>query len=386
MKPRRAMSSTDIDRYYAKNPRYGGWASKDQLALKFGKPIPRKFFIINMQDAFAGPGTHWVAIYNVKPHVCIYIDSFGLPPDPVILTYMRTSRKTCVASDVQIQHSDSEACGYYTLDIIDQLEKGKSLAEIVLVRYSFDTLQNEKLISKRHFHKLDGTLDNKEGSGIPEARRYIKLRFKQLTDALRQGPRNHAPPQLRSFQSRKGSQGIFRLTVCRAPIWSSIDKALNLVSLGSWGKVKERLNYKDMFHLYLLLQLDDQTLWRIEKNEVITVFRVQKTPSSEETECVNVPYPNHKPGSLTVDTLLSNGFKAHGDTLWIYDPKNANCQVFAQQMLRGNGLLTTELNDFIKQDAVTLFEQMPQYVHTVSKAVTDTAGTLNRLYFGEGLV
>ena len=143
----RQLSSNDIDIYYKGNSNFGGWFSKDKLPTKIGK----KFYIVNMEDSNKTGGTHWVAIYN-RLSMCIYYDSFGLHPPPDIVKFMKTSRKKMVMSDVQIQNIKSNACGYYCLIVIDLLESGIPFTDIILDKFSFDTIANEHIVnSKKRF-------------------------------------------------------------------------------------------------------------------------------------------------------------------------------------------------------------------------------------------
>ena len=63
---------------------FGGVYSKDQLptlessdSIKSKTLERNKFYIINLQDADAGNGTHWTVFFYNKPLTSIYYDSFG---------------------------------------------------------------------------------------------------------------------------------------------------------------------------------------------------------------------------------------------------------------------------------------------------------------------
>ena len=55
---------------------FNGVFSKDELPsnLLIG------FYIINLQDANAGSGTHWTSLYKINDGFSIYYDSFGFVP------------------------------------------------------------------------------------------------------------------------------------------------------------------------------------------------------------------------------------------------------------------------------------------------------------------
>ncbi|XP_004363691.1 hypothetical protein CAOG_03963 [Capsaspora owczarzaki ATCC 30864] len=64
----------------------------------------------------AGPGTHWVCVYNVDPEYVYYFDSFGLDPPEEVKKFMKTSGKKIIGSIRQVQDPDSVACGWFCLD------------------------------------------------------------------------------------------------------------------------------------------------------------------------------------------------------------------------------------------------------------------------------
>ena len=75
------------------------------------------WYIINMQDSTAGPGTHWVCMkYNGKNNTTIYFDSFAVePPEEV----MRLTGKNIVFNNKkQIQDVHSTCCGWFCIAAI----------------------------------------------------------------------------------------------------------------------------------------------------------------------------------------------------------------------------------------------------------------------------
>jgi hypothetical protein len=72
-------------------------------------------YIINLQDYNDGEGTHWVALYVEKKNI-VYFDSFGGAPPDDVLRFMKRARGYARYGCIdQIQHLDSEACGYFCL-------------------------------------------------------------------------------------------------------------------------------------------------------------------------------------------------------------------------------------------------------------------------------
>ena len=57
----RSLTNLDIDRIMTKYDNYRGTFSKDMLPKSMNK---NEATVVNLQDYFAGHGTHWVCIYN----------------------------------------------------------------------------------------------------------------------------------------------------------------------------------------------------------------------------------------------------------------------------------------------------------------------------------
>lgn len=73
-------------------------------------------YIINLQDAQEGNGTHWTCITVHKTYI-LYFDPFGIPiPRPIKHFMSRNSKNVPVYfSEDQIQPIDSVFCGWYCL-------------------------------------------------------------------------------------------------------------------------------------------------------------------------------------------------------------------------------------------------------------------------------
>lgn len=92
---------------------FKGIYMKDQLP----STLDRGSYIVNLQSAKDGNGTHWVALYHT-PNFSYYYDSYGfVPPLEVenkIIPY--------IYNDLEIQDLDSTACGYYCLAFVLYLD------------------------------------------------------------------------------------------------------------------------------------------------------------------------------------------------------------------------------------------------------------------------
>lgn len=161
------------------------------------------------------------------------------------------------------------------------------------------------------------------------------------------------------------------MQVCREPIASGVRAALNALTLGGFSQAARALNYDDVFHLWIVLTLADGEHWRFDKNEVVRVVR--GAPPSGECK------PVHMHRDIPVGEFFDKGI-AQNPRFWLYDTVN-NCQRFDIDLLKGNGLLTPELESFILQDSVSLVQGMAK---KAADAVTDLAGRVDIVRFGEG--
>ena len=138
MKP---LTNLDIDKIMIKCDNYRGTFSKDMLPKAMNK---NESAVVNLQDYFAGNGTHWVCVYNEqKSNNVEYFDSFGLVPPPDVVKYMKTTNKNIIYSDAQIQNIDSILCGYYCLYYITERNKGRTANEVMLDFHEKPTAFNE---------------------------------------------------------------------------------------------------------------------------------------------------------------------------------------------------------------------------------------------------
>lgn len=136
------LSNFDIIDYYKGDNRFGGVFSRDNLPKK----IEKKSYVVNM-DTEDQSGTHWVCVHNLTDK-CIYFDSFGIDPPPLIIDFMKTSDKQLMNNDKRIQDLKSIACGYFCIYIIDQLNLGRSYIS-VLLDFDNNLKKNDKIIEDK---------------------------------------------------------------------------------------------------------------------------------------------------------------------------------------------------------------------------------------------
>jgi hypothetical protein len=176
---------------------------------------------------------------------------------------------------------------------------------------------------------------------------------------------------------REGDKQVYLIEIRRAPIYSQIDKALDIISFGTFSKAKRALAYDNMYHLSMICHMTDGTQVKVEKNEKINITtNISKLPDTEAV-LVNVEPP------LTLNTMLYNTEKQVGKRrFYQYSAFEYNCQRFILDILQSNNLATKESEKFILQNAIELASRLPDYAIAISQFITDTAGKLRELTGG----
>ena len=186
-----------------------------------------------------------------------------------------------------------------------------------------------------------------------------------------------------------GNFPIVGLQIMRQPIISAIDSALNILSLGSWEKLKAKNSFDKLFHLFAVFTVKLPSGARkeilVEKNQSINVS--ENIPSrTKDTGFLTIAWGNRQG---TLNSLLDKTLEDVGsDRFYVYRPFNdnnngGNCQRFISDVLESNGLLGDNYRKWILQDVEELVKGLPNYVLKFSKGVTDFASGLEKLIGGE---
>ena len=126
--PFHPLTNIEINEYYKNEPRFNGVYSRNNLPNKKGA------YIINL-DEYENTGTHWVALF-VKTNEAIYFDSFGIEHIPKEINKFinndmtkPSSLKRIKSNIFRIQAYDSIMCGYFCIEFINYVLKGKTLLD-----------------------------------------------------------------------------------------------------------------------------------------------------------------------------------------------------------------------------------------------------------------
>ena len=96
------------------------------LEISYQKKIKKGAYVINL-DEYENTGTHWIALF-VKTNEVIYFDSFGIEHIPKEIEHA-IGNKEIKASIFRLQAYDSIMGGYYCIEFINYMLKGKTLLD-----------------------------------------------------------------------------------------------------------------------------------------------------------------------------------------------------------------------------------------------------------------
>ena len=143
--PFHPLTNIEINEYYKNEPRFNGVYSRNNLP----KIIKKGAYIINLGE-YANIGTHWIALF-VKPKYTVYFDSFGVEHIPKEIKKF-IGNKDIKANIFRVQAYDSIMCGYFCIEFINYMFKGKTLLEYTNL-FSPNDIKKSNQIIKSIFKK-----------------------------------------------------------------------------------------------------------------------------------------------------------------------------------------------------------------------------------------
>ena len=183
--------------------------------------------------------------------------------------------------------------------------------------------------------------------------------------------------KIKSILKKHGDKKIRAIRIGRRPINSKVERAFQIISLGKWEKLKSQFPYDKLFHLFLVLNLEDGTIISFEKNSIVTMNENDGRCSMKNVECLELPYPSN---SITLDELAKKPLDRIGkEKYFIYNPFSQNCQIFIRDVLETFTLYSPKAKELIYQDISEIVKRLPFYVEYVAKAVTDIDATVSKV-------
>jgi len=142
---------------------------------------------------------------------------------------------------------------------------------------------------------------------------------------------------------------IVGIEIVRNPISKYIVSLLKTIGGKKFQTELANLPYDKLFHLRMILTLDNGSKVSVEKLDTIEINTNSKKPAVSDT--LKLPPVG---GELTFKTLMEKTKQKMGDKFYPYSASN-NCQDFLLNILSANNLNTPESTAFIKQDTKSLF-------------------------------
>ena len=112
-------------------------------------------YVINL-DEYENTGTHWIALF-IKTNEVIYFDSFAIEHIPKEINKIIRSKelgsavgnnKKVKANIFRIQAYDSIMCGYFCMEFINYMLKGKTLLDYTNLFSPNDFKKNDRVIKR----------------------------------------------------------------------------------------------------------------------------------------------------------------------------------------------------------------------------------------------
>ena len=236
-----------------------------------------------------------------------------------------------------------------------------------------EALKNPQMKADYHRHK-------ESGSGIiSDAYHHVVHKATKLKEHVQAGVhvaihgRDGLPPSMQKVLDQYGDNSVVALTIGRNPLHTALTGALDAMSFGQFSKNNP---YDKLFHLQVVVKLDDGRQLTFEKTQSPSLW--VGAPSSKDLQWCPVTLPHE----LTLHDLVMNTYHHMGNSKFNgYSSKENNCQYFVMAILDGNHLNNHSYTEFTKQDTYQLFEGLDG-LRKITNTVTDLAGAADAVMQG----
>ena len=181
--------------------------------------------------------------------------------------------------------------------------------------------------------------------------------------------RNDLSPSVKKLLSQYGDVPIVNVVIFRHKLASPLVSAIDVVSGFQFKKNIEESPYDSLYHLGLKITLQGNTIFNLEKTEVISLTLNPSPDSTDEFMTVD----NVQDKNLTLNKILQNCKEHMGTNFYTYASASNNCQDFALACLESNFMGSPAIVDFVKQNTLELFENTG-VLNRVANGLTDFAG------------
>ena len=183
--------------------------------------------------------------------------------------------------------------------------------------------------------------------------------------------------KIKSILKQYGNEPILAIRIGRRPINSMVEKAFNIISMGKWAENRKKYYYDTLFHLFLIITLEDDTVISFEKNSIVTMTENDGRCSMPNVDCIELEYLQD---SITLNDLVMKPLDRIGkNKYFVYSPFSQNCQIFISDILKTFNLYNKKTEDFVYQDISEIVKRLPFYIKYTAKAFTDADATISKI-------
>ncbi|MBS1738550.1 MAG: hypothetical protein JSS98_18360 [Bacteroidetes bacterium] len=221
-------------------------------------------------------------------------------------------------------------------------------------------------------------MTNSEGAGFTDN----VLNFgKRIKGAI--FGRDNYPPAEREIIQQFGNLRIIGITIYREPLENTVNGLVNAITLGKFSSIKNKYSIDELYHLYMIVTLENNKTILVEKNEVINLHQNPTVKPSAQKFALNIP-PNF---ICTFKQLLDAGEAYMGKDWFTYNAISNNCQRFIMSILNAQPALikaNPTVNRFVVQDISGLERDLSPTSKALFNGITGLASRLNVLAKGAG--
>ena len=189
---------------------------------------------------------------------------------------------------------------------------------------------------------------------------------------------NSLPLVISNMIKRFSNNTITNIKIKRTALSKLLTSLINIISLNQFQQNIDEQGIDTLYHLYMVVTLDNGTNIIIEKNSRLNMEIVSNN-SRPNTEEITI---NDFPSGMTLQSIMSNVQKFMGlQRLISYSAKSNNCQDYILALCQSNHIGNTSEYQFIKQDTVTLFSGL-DYLRKFTNTVTGLDANINQVING----
>ena len=135
------------------------------------------------------------------------------------------------------------------------------------------------------------------------------------------------PKEVNEILLEYGNYRIKNVIICRNPLKDTINFLLDILTLGEFKQEMKKYSYDKMFHLFMLIQLENDDILLCERNQRVLLKIIPNYNYMKIYESINL----YVTSNVTLYELFDNAEK-NDSNLYRYDAVYHNCQNFIKTL------------------------------------------------------